>query len=154
MDEGERKALSDIAAFGCHVIYVLEEEELPPFAYSVGITRSCGAPEVVVLGFKKELSHYIVNEYNRRVRLGEKFEPGSRYSGFLDGFEVEVRTVNRTHYREHFGWDIWLYQGYEFSVLQLVLPDTRGVWPWEEAAGPWFQTRQPLLDIPLAQPAA
>lgn len=146
MDAGEEKALADIAQYGCHVIHVLEEGDLPPFAYSVGIERSSGAPELVVIGLKRSLADFVVNEYNRRVRDGQRFEPGQFASGFVEGFECQFRSVDVSHYKEHFGWNLWLYQGTGFRVLQLVYPTVDGVWPWESAASEWFRNWQPLLD--------
>ena len=49
MDAGEKKPLADIEQYGCHVIHVLEEEEGPPFSYSVGVQKTSGAPEVMVI---------------------------------------------------------------------------------------------------------
>lgn len=146
-DANERKALDDIKAFGHHVVYVLEEGELPPFAYSVGIAKTTGRAEVIVVGFKPELSHTMVNEYARRISAGGTFEPGKRYSGFIEGFAAEVRGVHPDQYEEYFGWDLWLYRGRNFKAIQLILPDTQGNWPWDEGASSWFRARQPILDV-------
>ncbi len=147
MDAGEQKALADIEVFGCHVIHVLEEDDLPPFAYSVGIEKTTGCPEIVVIGLKQPLAHFIVNEYNQRVRNSEKLEAGMLVSGFVGGFDCQLRAVHPSHYREYFGWNIWLYKSKKFRVLQLVYPTTDGVWSWEEAASDYFRRRQPLLDV-------
>lgn len=146
MDADEQKALADIAEFGCHVIHVLEEDDLPPFAYSVGIEKTTGAPEIVVIGLKQPLAHFIVNEYNRRVRNGEKLEAEMMVSDFIGGFDCQLRAVHPSHYSEYFGWNIWLYKNRNFRVLQLIYPSTEGVWVWEEAASDYFRKRQPLLD--------
>ncbi|MFX8523776.1 DUF4262 domain-containing protein, partial [Acinetobacter baumannii] len=84
-----------------------------------------------------------VNEYNRRVREGQPGRPGGRYSGCIEGFEVEVVEVDHSFYKEYFGYNIWLYQGQQFEVVQIVYPNTSGVWPWEPAADEWFRKRQP-----------
>ncbi|UCI16913.1 DUF4262 domain-containing protein [Mesorhizobium sp. B2-1-8] len=42
-DAGEAKALADIEAYGCHIPYVLEENDEPPFAYSVGVAETISA---------------------------------------------------------------------------------------------------------------
>jgi hypothetical protein len=143
MDPGEQKALADIDKYGCHVVHVAAEDELPPFSYSVGIQRSSGAPEVVVVGLKQPIAHFVVNEYNRRVQVGQSFHPGETYSGFLEGFLVGFELVEEEFYREHFGWNLWLYNGPSFKVLQVVYPTTNGVWPWNATDG--FRTWQPLL---------
>ena len=80
-DADEAKALADIEEYGCHILYVLEEDEHPPFAYSVGIEHNFKVPELVVIGLKPELSQTIIDEYCRRVRGGERFSIGERASG-------------------------------------------------------------------------
>jgi len=149
MDEHERRTLEHIERFGCSVMHVMEDGDEPPFAYSVGITRSSAAPEVLVIGLRRELAHAMVNHYNQRVRAGERFVVGRRYSGFLDGFDVEVAQVDASYYRAYVGWDLWLYKGPSFEVLQLVYPDTRGTWPWQPEAAAGFKAFQPLLDPQL-----
>ena len=145
MEDGDRKTLEDIERYGCSVMHVSAECDLPPFSYSVGITKSSGAPEVVVVGLKQPIAHFVVNEYNSRVRAGEVFRAGQKYSGFLEGFEVLAILVERKHYPEYFGFDLWLYKGPSFEVLQLVYPNTSGIWPWQEEADEWFRSWQPLL---------
>jgi len=131
MDKGEEKALSDIEKYGCHIIHVMEEGEYPRFTYSIGIEKNTGQPELLVTGLKRELALWIINEYNSRVKSGEVFEPNKFYSDFLDNFDVTFKEVEKTHYREYFGWDIWFYKGEDFKVLQLIYPSTSGVWPWD-----------------------
>ena len=134
-----------ITKFGCGVIHVQEEGALPPFTYSVGITEQTGEPEVVVIGLKQELAHFVVNEYNRRVRAGERLVPGQLYSGFIEGFEVLAEEVPLEAYDEYFGQNLNLYGGSNFRVLQLIYPTTTGVWPWSEQASEYFRNRQPVL---------
>ncbi len=82
VDPGEQTALADIEQYGCHIVHVLAEGTLPPFSYSVGIQRSSGAPELIAIGLKRPLAHFILNEYNRRVRSGERFGAGQLASGY------------------------------------------------------------------------
>lgn len=145
MDTGEQKVLDDIEMYGCHVIHVLEDEKEPPFSYSVGVQRTSGAPEVIVIGLQRPIAHFVVNEYNRRVRTGERFAPGARYDGFLERFPVQLEVVAPKHFDGYLGWDEWFYGGRNFHALQLVYPTTDGVWPWEPGASEWFRRHQPIL---------
>lgn len=155
MDESDLKLIENIEKFGCQVMHISEESELPPFAYSVGIQRTSGAPEVIVIGLKREMAHFVVNEYNRRVRDGEKFTIGERYAGFIDNFEMQVAAVHRSHYKEYFGYSLWFYEGPLFDVVHLVYPNTLGAWPWDPEASDWFRAWQPLLSTPADdQPSA
>lgn len=145
MNDLDRKVLENIDEFGCSVMHVAAEGELAPFCYSIGIQRTSAAPEVIVIGLKYELAHHVVNEYNRRVRAGERFEAGGRYEDFLGGFAVEAVSVQQAAYKEYFGYNLWLYKGPNFEAVQLVYPNTSGVWPWEPEADEWFQAWQPIL---------
>jgi hypothetical protein len=123
----------------------MEEGDLPPFAYSIGITQETNQPEVLVIGLKRELAHSIVNEYNDRVRAGERFEAGKNYSGFIEGFDVLAEKVPLSQYDEYVGQALSYYGGSRFELLQLVYPTTSGVWPWSAEASEWFRNHQPVL---------
>ena len=151
-DPREAKALADIARYGCHVIHVAAESDLPPFSYSVGIWKSSAKPEVVVIGLKQNLAHFVVNEYNRRVRDGEVFVPGLLYPEFVERFQITFEKVDQRFYAEYLGWNLWLYAGPDFEVLQLVYPTTTGAWPWQPSASDWFRTWQPILTMAPLSP--
>lgn len=151
MDAAERKALDDIDQYGCHILHVMEEEGSPPFSYTIGIQRVSGAPELMVIGLKQPIAHFVLNEYNRRVREGESFCDGQYASGFLEGFDCVFREVDRANYGEYLGWGLWLYGGEEFDTLQFVYPNTSGVWPWQSEADDWFKSWQPILATPSRQ---
>ena len=104
MDPGEKKALEDIEKYGCHILHILEESDLPRFTYSIGIEKSTGQPELIVTGLKRDLGHWMINEYNARVRDGETFEQDGFYGGFLEDFQVTFKLVEKKHYDEYFGW--------------------------------------------------
>ena len=145
MDKADRLVLENIQKFGCQVMHIAAEDDLPPFAYSVGIQQTTSVPEVVVIGLKQPMAHFVVNEYNNRVRNGELFVPGQKYSGFIGGFDVLVSVVDKSYYEEYFGVDLWLYKGPNFDVVQLIYPSTSGVWPWQSQASDGFKAWQPVL---------
>ncbi|WP_304012173.1 DUF4262 domain-containing protein [Methyloversatilis discipulorum] len=143
---GDQRTKDDIAKHGCSVMHVFDAEgELPPFAYSIGIQKETGAPEVVVIGLKRPMAHSVINEYNSRVREGERFEVGKYYSGFLGGFDICIGAVSLSAYDDYFGQDIDFYGGRNFQVLQVIYPTTQGVWPWTDGAPESFLQWQPLL---------
>jgi hypothetical protein len=149
-EPGDDKALADIEQYGCQILHVLEDESGPGFSYSIGIEKTSGQPELLVTGLKRELAHSIINQYNQRVRAGERFEPDRFYSGFLGEFEVMFRRVLREHYEEYFGWGRWLYKGDDFRVYQLIWPSTRGVWPWDPKAPHDYTYFIPILCEPFS----
>ena len=146
MDESEKKVIEDIEEYGCHIVHVFEEGDYPRFTYSIGIEKKTKQPDIIITGLKRELAHWVINEYNRRVKAGEKFEINKFYSEFLDGFDITFRPVAKKNYGNYLGWAIWYYAGEDFNVFQLVFPSTKGIWPWDKEASEDFKWFQPLLN--------
>jgi Domain of unknown function (DUF4262) len=144
--ENDKRVAADVATYGCHVISVFDpDEKLPTFSYSVGIQSASGAPEAIVVGVRPSLGHSMINEYNRRVRSGERFERATRYPGFLEGFSIYVEPTKAALIAEHTLGCTRFYKGANYSVVQLIYPTTTGVWPWQKAASDWFKSNQPML---------
>ena len=146
MEDYERNILAHIEEHGCSVTSVFDPDaEVPTFSYSIGIAKSARAPELIVVGLKQDLGHWLVNEYNRRVRAGENFAPGVLYPGFLEDFDVQFAPVAREHRQGYMRSATWLHGGPDFEAFQLIWPSTDGVWPWDPDATEWFRANQPLL---------
>jgi hypothetical protein len=145
MSDFDQRTLENIARFGCSVLHIPEEDDLPPFSFSVGITKSAAAPELIVIGLRQELAQILINDYHQRVQAGEVFRAGERYTGFLEGFEVALERVAESFYEEYLGYNLGFYAGPNFEVLQLIYPNTEGIWPWQPEADAGFRARQPLL---------
>lgn len=146
MDEYERNIHAHIEKYGCSVTSVFDEKgEEPPFSYSIGIAKTAMAPELIVVGLKKDIGHWLINEYNRRVRAGERFSPGTPYTGFLEGHPVQFGVVAQDQREEYMRSAAWLHGGPGFEALQLIWPSTDGIWPWDAEASERFRRQQPLL---------
>ena len=143
---GEDKCLADIEQYGLHVMKVLGDAEWPEFTYSVGFYHTFQLSEIIILGLRSDLAHWILNELADRARRGERFQVGDTLEGLLEGFPVQLRSLRDEHVEPHFGWARWFYDGQQFPVLQLVWPTTSGVWPWNPEASEEFRLKQPLLE--------
>src|SRR4051812_23358833 len=100
-DEHDRKLLADVERHGWHVIGVEEDEEGPAFAYSIGLYRSFGHPEVIVFGLPVRVLHRVINAVGEEVRSGERFGHLDESGDVLQGYNVVFRTVKRGHYPEY-----------------------------------------------------
>ncbi|WP_309708150.1 DUF4262 domain-containing protein, partial [Armatimonas sp.] len=145
MSNFDQKIQEDITRFGCAVIHISEEDDLPPFSFSVGITKTAAAPELIVIGLQQELAHVLINDFHERVGAGESFRVGERYSGFLEEFDVALERVAESFYDEYLGYNLGFYKGPNFEALQLIYPNTEGIWPWQPEADACYRARQPLL---------
>jgi len=146
-DKFEEKAISDINEYGLHIINVMEDEDLPGFSYSVGLWHTYKHPEILIIGLKNELAMWILNEIAHRNKNGlEQLQPQHHYDGFIENHQCKFFTIPQHHYKNYVGWNLWLYNGDDFPLLQCVWPTTDGVFPYEEDAPDWFKKWQPVLE--------
>ena len=52
-DSGEQKLLHDVAKFGWHCMKVFGDNEHEPFAYTIGLFKSYGYPELLIYGLRR-----------------------------------------------------------------------------------------------------
>lgn len=145
-DHSEDFINETVKRHGWVVELIREEGDLPAFAYTIGLHRTFGGPELIVLGLRTEVMHRILNNCGERMRAGEKLPVGTPFAGIVDGYDVLLRPVTSLEsYREYMGYGLWFYEGPNFPLLQLVWPDQAGRFPGEEGADPMMKTQQPLL---------
>lgn len=91
----DKQVADDIQEYGCNVISVFDPEELTPcFSYSIGIQETSGVPDAIVVGLKSTLGGFMINEYYRQVRTGNRFKRGVLYeSPPVSMFRVEKRDL-------------------------------------------------------------
>jgi hypothetical protein len=123
-----------------------ESEAEPPFAYTIGLHKQFGHPELIIVGLPLDTMHAILNACGELVRSGEKLPVDVLVAEILEDYSVRFRTVNeRKSYDEHVGYAIWWNEGREFPLLQLVWPDPEGRFPGEKGAAAIVKKQQPML---------
>ena len=58
-DKSDEKLKSFVKNNGWYVIKVLEEENEPRFAYSVGLYKTFGHPEIIFIGLPHDVTHIL-----------------------------------------------------------------------------------------------
>ncbi len=147
MDEREQKIREDGGKGGWHIVTVLEDEALPPFAYSIGLFKNFEHPELCVFGLPYELLGDVLEAAAQEVKAGKRFQNGRAYRTILQDLPCAVLEVSPMRYREHFGYAIWFYQGNEFPVQQCFWPDEEGQFPWATDFDRDFRGLQPNLSV-------
>jgi Domain of unknown function (DUF4262) len=92
--------------------------------------------------------------FQRPVKTGETFEPGTAYSEIIGDYDCQFRPMDVSHYKDYVGWSIWFYD-YDlnsFPMLQCFWPDKSGKFPWERGCEQWAIDAQPQLDKPKVKP--
>jgi hypothetical protein len=60
MTDGDAQIEADIATYGWHVIEVLEDDEGPAFAFTIGLYKRFEHPELVVFGLPLDTMHLML----------------------------------------------------------------------------------------------
>ena len=147
VDESEEFIRHHVATTGWAVEYVLAgDDEAPSFAYTVGLYRNFGHPEIILFGLQPDVAQGVLNGCGHRVAGGVSLPLDTEVSDVLDDYPVRFRAVNDTaSYQAHVTYALWFYDGAPFPLVQLVWPTKSGCFPDAPDAEPWFRQLQPLL---------
>ena len=143
-DPSDRKCVSDVLTYGVHVLYVGEGDDPgePAFAYTVGLPHQSGHPELVMSGQRMELMHRALNEAARRVQQGFRFTPGTTAENVIGRFPVVADAMTPEGLEETVLFSHWFHRR-PVGAIQLVWPDTGGVFAWQPGAQPYAADLQP-----------
>ncbi len=139
----EKKLIDHITEYGWHVLKVQGDDSGPGFCYSVGLYKTFDVPELVIVGLPLDLGHEIINIIGDDISSGKKYHGGKYYSDIIEGYDCYLVSVDKSYYKEYFGYGIWYYKNEDFPVLQCTYPDKDNVYPWEWSEDERFY--QPLL---------
>lgn len=146
LDKLDKKVLGDIAEYGWHVVIVMAEGDDPGFAYSIGMKETLGHPEIIMFGLPGRLMGAVINDIGNSIRAGSPPIVGERVGELLEGADCILHPVDKSHYREYFGWALWYYQGDSFDALQCFWPGKLdGQFPWEPNSDEDVRSLQPDL---------
>ena len=143
----DAKFLEIIEHFGWHVMTVALRagEDGNVWAYSTGLYYTYQHPEILLFNLGNDTLIQIINQIGRRVRAGEKFEPGPQCPETFANCECAFRPVPSVHHREHVGFSIWFYEHAPFPLLQCFWPDKSHRFLWEPECDEEVRDKQPLL---------
>lgn len=145
MAKGEQKILDDIAQYGWHVMKVLDEDNKPAFAYSIGLFATFKHPEIIMYGLDLDVMQQIINNLGDDIRKGIVYSDGPPFSNILEGYDCRFVTVPKGQYKMTVGWATRHYGNADFPLLQCVWPAKNGAFPWEEKYPEDLKRLQPVL---------
>jgi Domain of unknown function (DUF4262) len=153
----ELKLVEDIGSYGFRVnsVFADPKAKVPQFSYSIGIQKTCGAPELIIFGMSPTTAHHLVWAYFDLVQQGRPLPPHRRLSGLLDGYSVFLQPACRRQHEQHMLSCNWFYGAGQYRAVQLIYPHPSGPWPWSGNATPRFRWEQPLIcPVPPGQSRA
>lgn len=124
--------------------------ESPPFGYTIGLTEK-GMPEFVLLGAPIEHVQNMVNAVVERALKGEAFEGAFLDEILANDLRVAIVRAPKARANSEFLVQAEHYYGREVEVLQIVLPDRKGLFPWDDGYDERFRAAQEAIG-PLREP--
>jgi hypothetical protein len=135
-----------IERFGWSIMAVEGDPVSAPFAYTIGLTRFHGHPELVVTGLDEIAGGQLLNALGEQVRAGRRHHAG-QLIGLDDGRMLQLVRVNNPRRLVH-AQDIYASEAGLVPALQVVHSTAEGLWPWQRG-WPGGRGRQPLYGRPL-----
>ena len=149
LDAVDTKLVADIESTGWGVLMIPEDDDSLGWAFTVGLRHSYGSPEVAMFGLDVETMWACLNTVGRHVRDGLSPADGMTFDDVLSDRPVQLRTVDRRWYRTFFGTALGFYWP-PLDFLQLMWPDRRHTYPWEDGYAFAHPDAQPWLWVPPA----
>lgn len=142
------EAAAHVRRTGWTSIGIMPGTRTPGWAFSVGLWHSYRAPEVSLFGLLLPDMQQRVNRAGRLIRDNKPFGLDIEVDGILDAQPVVAKRVHPGWYPTLFGFAIGFYRGVVPPFVQLVWPDSHGLFPWQPGCGLRCRTVQPQLWLP------
>ena len=144
--EPEKMITETIAKYGWQVSMIESDGYSPSIAYTIGLTKSYGHPELIIIGLGTQLMGELLNIAGDRIKNGQRMQLDKVYDDFINGYNCKFIPMHKEYYSDYLGYGIWFNKGLDFEVYQLVWPNKNGEFPWDKGNDDDFDLRQPLLD--------
>ena len=104
-DATERKVLADVNEFGWHCLSIFEENDQPPFTFSIGFHETWNFPELIVIGLKREVAHPTLNIVSTLLAEGRRLDLSASSNDLFNdlvGFEFPLLVQKTADYLTDF----------------------------------------------------
>ena len=144
MDKAERGVVGDIEEYGWSVMRVMEDDQGPGFAFTIGLYHSFKHAEILIAGLDVDFMSRILNNLGKDIKNGIRYEAGKQYSEVVETYLCAFQEIDEKFYRDYLGTAMWFYKG-SFPAFQCVYPDMSGHYLWDPDVDPALIEMQPLL---------
>ncbi len=141
----DKEIKKSISKKGYFVALMEDEEDTPSYGYTIGLFENFDHPEIVVFGLDIETMMILLSDASERVKGGETFVIEQDYEDFLEGYKLCFVHANVDEYKGFFAYGVEYNLGHEFPMLQMIWPDQKHNYPWDEKFDTNLTPRQPLL---------
>jgi hypothetical protein len=144
-DEPERIVLSNINEYGWHAVNVIEDDNHPPWSFTIGLFETWDHPELIIIGRSRATSYEMLKTLSNDIELNSPPDLTDPDGHLLLGMKCLFVEVLPRYYSDYVGFARWFYRKRHFPLYQIVWPNTDGLYPWDQNASKAFKEWQPLL---------
>ena len=116
----ERMVLRNVEQYGWHCTAVAADAGTPPFAYTVGLAKSGGQPEILVRGLAPAVAHSMLSACAARLAEGLPMRIGAPVTGLIDGLACSFVELPPEHYADYMVTALWWHGGPPFVVYEVL----------------------------------
>jgi len=116
------------------------------FAYTIGLHHK-NLPELIMVGLNSTMAMHILNHCGYMMTNGNKFKHGTVITE-LANLPTTIITVHEELKRKRAVQAYNHYGHWDFDLMQLVMPDANGLFPWDEGYDPRMKEAQAMLGNP------
>ena len=142
----EKRIIEDVEKFGWHVGLFEPTENEPSFAYTIGLWKTYGHPEIISYGMTTKTLHEILNNAGEKVKEGNTLTIDQEDMDIFETVPAQFITVDKNRISDYFGYCMWFNDYKDFPALQLVWTDRHGQFPWHPEFEKEFYNRQRILN--------
>lgn len=123
----------------------------PSYCYSVGFSKNLGHPEVYMVGFPFELTTSLINVVGNSIKEGMRFDKACYSDVIVEGYPVAFMPLDRRSVIRHsaIGRNML---NQMFDEVQMFLPDTAGLFPWDNGCDRRYAEIQRNLLLTIGDP--
>jgi len=147
--QAEKEIRRIVQEYGWYVALFEADTATPAFAYTIGLWKNYGHPEIISFGLSVQTMGKILNLVGEKVKSGRPLLKNSNDFDILEKSPVRFMEVHPGNIPDWFGYCQWFNDYKEFPALQLFWPDKSGEFPWEHAYDQNLAFSQPLLNRKL-----
>ena len=147
--ENRRRIPKLIEEYGWATLFEDTNKNEPPYCYTVGIFETLKLPEIVIFGLDKRRCHRTFHHIYYLLEKSREAFPHMmiNYDILEDGFPVLFNDIDFSVAWDYLDYCNWYYEDKSiiYPAMQLIWPDEKKLFPWEENFNYNFIWQQPLI---------
>lgn len=124
---------------------VFGSETTPPFAYTIGLSKTYNAPEIICVGLPHDLAGMLINTAVDSILDAEEgIELEKEYDNIAN-MPVIFQKMDSRYEDEYMLWNKEIFPDEKLEAVQMIFPDEKGLFYWQHGYSERMKLIQPIL---------